>query len=66
MYQVTKLLGEGTFGRVVEAQAKGRKYAIKVSINIIQIIRPVQRYISSAKIERKILKEINAADKNDH
>jgi serine/threonine protein kinase len=29
-YRVTKLLGEGTFGRVVEAQANGRKYAIKV------------------------------------
>ncbi len=31
----------------------------------MQIIRPVDRYISSAKIERKILKDINASDKHD-
>ena len=29
-YRVTRQLGEGTFGRVVEAQRKGRKFAIKV------------------------------------
>ena len=30
MYTITKLLGEGTFGRVVEAEANGKRYAIKV------------------------------------
>lgn len=32
---------------------------------LIQIIRPVDRYVHSAKIEKNILKEINARDKQD-
>lgn len=52
-YKVEKLLGDGTFGRVLlcESKESKRKYAIKV-------IRPVERYIHSAKIEVKILERI--------
>jgi hypothetical protein len=32
-YKVTRMLGEGTFGRVLEAERKGKRYAIKVNIN---------------------------------
>lgn len=57
-YHVDRLLGDGTFGRVLGAHDKnedGRKVAIKV-------IRDVKRYIENAKIEADILKDIRKAD----
>jgi len=57
-YQLSKLLGDGTFGRVVLASDKredDRQVAIK-------IIRDVKRYMENAKIEADILKDIRRAD----
>ena len=50
-YRVRKLLGDGTFGRVLQVedtQQFDQVYALKV-------IRPVSRYVSSAKYEAEIL-----------
>lgn len=56
-YKVDKLLGDGTFGRVLGAndQRDDRYVAIK-------IIRDVDRYIENAKIEADILKDIRRVD----
>uniref|UniRef100_A0A7S4SLT8 Protein kinase domain-containing protein n=1 Tax=Alexandrium monilatum TaxID=311494 RepID=A0A7S4SLT8_9DINO len=56
-YHLAKLLGDGTFGRVVLAhdQCSDRQVAIK-------IIRDVKRYMDNAKIEADILKDIRQAD----
>lgn len=56
-YNLVKLLGDGTFGRVVLAHDQGshRQVAIK-------IIRDVKRYVDNAKIEADILKDIRQAD----
>jgi len=57
-YQLVKLLGDGTFGRVVLAHDKrsgDREVAIKV-------IRDVKRYMENAKVEADILKDIRKAD----
>jgi len=56
-YHLVKLLGDGTFGRVVLAHDQGsnRQVAIK-------IIRDVKRYMDNAKIEADILKDIRQAD----
>merc|ERR1740138_1713305 len=52
-----KLLGDGTFGRVVHAhdRREDREVAIK-------IIRDVKRYMENAQIEADILKDIRKAD----
>jgi predicted Ser/Thr protein kinase len=52
-YRVEKFLGDGTFGRVLLCSYKEKEYAIK-------IIRPVERYIRSAKVEASILQKIRA------
>jgi dual-specificity kinase len=56
-YAVEKLLGDGTFGRVLYAQDQEdhREVAIK-------IIRDVKRYVENAQIEADILKAIRRAD----
>jgi len=56
-YSLLKLLGDGTFGRVVLARDRdsNRDVAIK-------IIRDVERYMDNAKIEADILKDIRKAD----
>jgi len=59
-YALTRLLGDGTFGRVVLARdqhSNGREVAIK-------IIRDVKRYMENAKIEADILKDIRKMDPN--
>ena len=53
---MTKFLGDGTFGRVFQAEYNGSFYAIKV-------IRAVKKYSISAKIEEKILEEIRDRSK---
>ncbi|CAE8670104.1 unnamed protein product [Polarella glacialis] len=56
-YKVIRLLGDGTFGRVLLAddQSKNRNVAIKV-------IRPVDKYTQNAIREAAILKDIRKAD----
>lgn len=56
-YRMLKLLGDGTFGRVLLAQDErsNRQVAIKV-------IRDVKRYVENAKIEAGILEDIARAD----
>lgn len=50
-YRIEKFLADGTFGRVMMASKDGQQFAIKV-------IRPVPRYVQSAKIEAEFLEEI--------
>lgn len=52
--EILKKLGDGTFGRVLEVEdlESKRVYAMKV-------IRPIERYIHSAKVEGKILEEVS-------
>merc|ERR550532_1978258 len=57
-YKLVRLLGDGTFGRVLLAhdrQADGREVAVKV-------IRDVKRYLENAQIEADILKDIRKED----
>lgn len=55
-YRVSKLLGDGTFGRVLLASDdKDRELAVKV-------IRSVDKYIRNAKREAEILKDICDVD----
>ena len=35
-YKVTRLLGTGTFGRVVEGVADGQSYALKVTLGQVR------------------------------
>lgn len=60
-YKLLRLLGDGTFGRVVLAhdqQNSNREVAIK-------IIRDVKRYMENAQIEASILKDIRKKDPED-
>ncbi|KAK8201655.1 kinase-like domain-containing protein [Phyllosticta capitalensis] len=56
-YQIIKLLGQGTFGKVVEAydRRKGTKCAIKV-------IRSVQKYRDASRIELRVLSTLASND----
>lgn len=56
-YSLESLLGDGTFGRVLQAEdlPHRRKVAVKV-------IRDVPRYLENAKIEAEILNDIRKAD----
>eukprot|EP00929_Paragymnodinium_shiwhaense_P058243 TRINITY_DN2915_c2_g1_i1.p1 TRINITY_DN2915_c2_g1~~TRINITY_DN2915_c2_g1_i1.p1 ORF type:complete len:624 (+),score=146.87 TRINITY_DN2915_c2_g1_i1:110-1981(+) len=56
-YRITRLLGDGTFGRVllVWDQKKNRELAIKV-------IREIPKYVRNAKREAEILNDIVQAD----
>lgn len=57
-YQVQKLLGQGTFGKVVKAidrQRPGEAVAIKV-------IRSVQKYRDASRIELRVLKTLSLND----
>jgi len=56
-YELQKLMGDGTFGRVVGA----RDYRTEREV-AIKIIRDVKRYMENAKIEADILKDIRKAD----
>jgi serine/threonine protein kinase len=52
-FTVQKLAGEGTFGKVY--RCSDAKHSDEVAI---KVIRKIDRYISSAKIEAKILKQL--------
>ena len=56
-YSVKKLLGDGTFGRVLEVEDSQDQ-----SIKALKVIRAVKRYISAAKIEAEILIRLGRAD----
>ena len=55
---VTKLLGQGTFGKVVQARDLKRNKLVA-----IKIIRSVQKYRDASRIELRVLSTLKA---NDH
>ncbi|KAK9367963.1 kinase-like domain-containing protein [Lipomyces kononenkoae] len=56
-YKITKLLGQGTFGKVVAAYDKqSRSYCA------IKIIRAVQKYRDASKIELRVLQTLSMYD----
>ncbi|TPX51857.1 hypothetical protein SeLEV6574_g00046 [Synchytrium endobioticum] len=56
-YRILKLLGQGTFGKVVEAYDRHTKKNVA-----IKIIRSVQKYRDASKIEIKVLQAIRSHD----
>lgn len=58
--QILKLLGQGTFGKVVEAfdRKKGSRCAIKV-------IRSVQKYRDASRIELRVLSTLASNDRSN-
>lgn len=61
-YEVRRLLGDGTFGRVLECIDHNRHSRVGV-----KVIRDVDRYILNAKIEARILQKLNEIRRlNDH
>lgn len=57
-YELMKLLGDGTFGRVLLARDRRRQDDLVA----IKVIRDVERYMANAKIEADILNDIRKAD----
>ncbi len=58
--QMVKLLGQGTFGKVVQAKdRKTRKYVA------IKIIRAVQKYRDASRIELRVLQTLKANDEEN-
>lgn len=56
-YAVKKLLGQGTFGKVVQANDKKRNKLVA-----IKIIRSVQKYRDASRIELRVLSTLKAND----
>ncbi|KAK4169500.1 dual specificity protein kinase lkh1 [Cladorrhinum sp. PSN259] len=56
-YQMIKLLGQGTFGKVVQAKDKRRNKLVA-----IKIIRSVQKYREASKIELRVLETLKMND----
>ncbi|KAI0316721.1 kinase-like domain-containing protein [Amylostereum chailletii] len=56
-YKVVRLLGQGTFGKVVEAKdiETGKRVAVKV-------IRAIQKYRDASKIEVRVLQKLKERD----
>ncbi|CDR97789.1 protein serine/threonine kinase 1, putative [Babesia bigemina] len=54
-YRVVQKIGDGTFGRVLHCEKNGEHFAVKV-------VRDVEKYVSSAKIEVDILMDIRKVD----
>ncbi|KAH8699169.1 kinase-like domain-containing protein [Talaromyces proteolyticus] len=59
-YSIVRLLGQGTFGKVVEAYDKQRKVRCAV-----KIIRSVQKYRDASKIELRVLSTLAQNDKTN-
>ncbi|KAL9129298.1 MAG: hypothetical protein Q9217_002208 [Psora testacea] len=59
-YKITRLLGQGTFGKVVEAidRRTGSRVAIK-------IIRSVQKYRDASRIELRVLQTLSQNDRHN-
>ncbi|KAG8427296.1 serine threonine protein kinase CMGC group [Metarhizium acridum] len=56
-YKITRLLGQGTFGKVVQAHDRKRNEAVAV-----KIIRSVQKYRDASRIELRVLATLKAND----
>jgi dual-specificity kinase len=58
---IIDLLGQGTFGKVVEVYhtKTHQKYAIK-------IIKSIQKYADASKVEIRILNELKERDPNNY
>ncbi|KAL4970262.1 putative protein kinase (Lkh1) [Aspergillus stella-maris] len=59
-YSIIKLLGQGTFGKVVEAYDKQRKTRCA-----IKIIRSIQKYRDASRIELRVLSTLASNDKSN-
>ncbi|KAJ9152014.1 Dual specificity protein kinase lkh1 [Pleurostoma richardsiae] len=59
-YQMVKLLGQGTFGKVVQARDRRKNELVA-----IKIIRSVQKYRDASRIELRVLATLKAND-NDN
>ncbi|KAK3295466.1 kinase-like domain-containing protein [Chaetomium fimeti] len=59
-YQMVKLLGQGTFGKVVQARDK-----VSEKLVAIKIIRSVQKYREASKIELRVLETLRANDEEN-
>lgn len=57
---IIKLLGQGTFGKVVEAYDKQRKARCAV-----KIIRSIQKYRDASRIELRVLSTLASNDKSN-
>lgn len=57
---IVRLLGQGTFGKVVEAFDKRRKARVAV-----KIIRSVQKYRDASRIELRVLQTLALNDKEN-
>ena len=55
-----RLLGQGTFGKVVEAFDRHTRERVA-----IKIIRAIQKYRDASKIEIKVLNTLRAQDPNN-
>lgn len=56
-YQIDRLLGQGTFGKVVRAYDKERKIWVA-----IKIIRAIQKYRDSSMVELRVLRTLQESD----
>ncbi|KAK0738611.1 kinase-like domain-containing protein [Schizothecium vesticola] len=59
-YQMVKLLGQGTFGKVVQARDRQRNKLVA-----IKIIRSVQKYRDASKIELRVLATLKVNDEQN-
>ncbi|KAM4057136.1 kinase [Hirsutella rhossiliensis] len=59
-YQITRLLGQGTFGKVVQARDRRRNKLVA-----IKIIRSVQKYRDASRIELRVLATLKANDEEN-
>ncbi|KAE8386512.1 hypothetical protein BDV23DRAFT_141514 [Aspergillus alliaceus] len=59
-YSIIKLLGQGTFGKVVEAYDKQRKTRCAV-----KIIRSIQKYRDASRIELRVLSTLASNDRQN-
>ncbi|KAF4981351.1 hypothetical protein FZEAL_2836 [Fusarium zealandicum] len=59
-YKIVRLLGQGTFGKVVEARDQKRNKAVAV-----KIIRSVQKYRDASRIELRVLATLKANDEEN-
>jgi len=59
-YEILKLLGQGTFGKVVQAKDRKRNKLVA-----IKIIRSVQKYRDASKIELRVLATLKANDEEN-
>ncbi|KAK7927817.1 hypothetical protein PG985_004815, partial [Apiospora marii] len=59
-YQINKLLGEGTFGRVLQARDKERNELVAIKIN-----RSVQEFRDASRTELRVLQTLKANDEEN-